>query len=74
MGIPRNSVEGADGRAWAIFFEALDADSPIAAAIPSGAAIIGADAPDTFESVRRYHEEGRDASSDGRYEIRARTS
>lgn len=48
-----------DERAWDVFFEALDPDSATAAAIPSGAAIVPADADNLEELKRRYRAEGR---------------
>jgi hypothetical protein len=67
----RPGVTPADDRAWEVFFEALDADSPIAEQIPPGAAIVAADAPDRDALVRRYHADHRSVvlvHADGRNE------
>lgn len=55
----RPTVTTADDRAWDLFFEALDANSPSAVRIPPGAAIVASDAPDRDELVRRYHSDRR---------------
>jgi hypothetical protein len=49
----------ADERAWDLFLQALEPDSPAAATVPPGAAVLAADAPDREELIRRYHADGR---------------
>jgi hypothetical protein len=49
----------ADDGAWDLFAEALDADTAVAARVPTGAAIFAADAQDREVLIRRYHDEGR---------------
>ncbi len=71
MATAEQPVRTADDRAWDLFFEALDTDSPSAARIPPGAAIVAADAPDRDELVRRYHADRRTVvvvDEDGREE------
>lgn len=61
----------ADGLAWDLFFEALDAESEAAARVPPGAAVVAGDAPDRDELVRRYHADHRSVvlvHADGRTE------
>ncbi len=59
MATAEQPVRTADDRAWDLFFEALDTDSPSAARIPPGAPIIAADAPNRDELVRSYHADRR---------------
>jgi len=49
----------ADDKAWDLFAEALDGGSAAAAQVPTGAAILAADAQDREVLIRRYHDEGR---------------
>jgi hypothetical protein len=68
----RPELKTADDRAWDLFFEALDGDSPTATRVPPGAAIVAADAPDRDELVRRYHADRRSVivvHVDGREEV-----
>ena len=68
----RPDVSTADDRAWDLFFEALDADTPAAARIPSGAAIVAADDPDRQTLIRRYHADRRTVvlvHADGREDV-----
>jgi hypothetical protein len=72
---PHTSSGGtADACAWDRFFEALDAERAAAARVPTGAAIVAADAPNRDELVRRYQGEGRTVvvvDEDGREQLLA---
>ncbi len=68
----RPDVTTADDRAWDLFFEALDADTPAAARISSGAAIVAADDLDRDTLIRRYHDDRRTVvlvHADGREDV-----
>jgi hypothetical protein len=68
-----HAVGTGEERAWALFFDALDASNDAARRLPPGAAIVAADAPDRGELVRRYHADRRAVvivHADGREEIR----
>jgi hypothetical protein len=49
----------ADDRAWDVLAEALDPDTAVAARVPTGAAILAADAQDRDVLIQRCHDEGR---------------
>jgi ABC-type phosphate/phosphonate transport system substrate-binding protein len=71
MATAERHLATADQKAWDLFFEALDADSDLAARIPPGAAVVAADEPDRGELVRRYHADRRSVvvvHEDGRIE------
>jgi hypothetical protein len=59
MATAAEPIASAEERAWELFFEALDPDSPAAVRLPSGAAFVAADAPDRDDVIRRYKAEGR---------------